>query len=42
MAFIGKELMLGRRLLRTNWFSFRLLYLKTVVRILGQISKLKN
>jgi len=39
---IDKELMLGIPHFRANWFAFRLLYLKTLIKIFGLINRLKN
>jgi len=38
----SKELMVGIQHLRANWFSFRLLYLKALIRIFRLICKLRN
>jgi hypothetical protein len=38
----SEELMLRIPYLKVNWFSFRLLYLKTLIKIFGLISRLKN
>ena len=38
----SKELMLGGHQLRANWFSVRLLYLKTLVKIFSLISRVRN
>lgn len=38
----SKELTLRIPHLRVNWFSFKLLYLKILIRIFGLMSRLKN
>jgi len=38
----NKELMVGIQHLRANWFSFRVLYLKALIRIFRLICKLRN
>ncbi len=39
---ISKESILGIHPFRINRFSFRFLYLKALIRIIGLISRLKN
>ena len=38
----GRELMLGIHYFRTNWFSFRLQYLKALIKIYSLVGELSR
>ena len=38
----SKQLMAGIQHLRANWFSFRLLYLRALIKAFGLIGRLEN